>query len=138
MTGAATIANRYIALWNETDPGRRKAMLADLWSDAGTYLDPLMQGQGHDQIDALIAGVHGQFPDFRFALVGQPDGYGDQVRFSWQLGPQMRGRSDQGYRLRHARERPPHQGRWLSRPGADRRLRQCDVLHRQDPNPADC
>lgn len=88
MTDAATIANRYIALWNETDPGRRKAMLADLWSDAGTYLDPLMQGQGHDRIDALIAGVRGQFPDFRFALVGQPDGYGDQVRFSWQLGPE--------------------------------------------------
>jgi hypothetical protein len=88
MIDATSIATRYIALWNETDPGHRKALMADLWSEAGTYRDPLMQGDGHDQIDALIAGVHKQFPDFRFALVGQPDGYDDQVRFSWQLGPE--------------------------------------------------
>jgi hypothetical protein len=88
MTDAAPIATRYIALWNETDPDHRKALMADLWAEAGTYRDPLMQGEGHDQIDALIAGVQGQFPDFRFALVGQPDSYGDQVRFSWQLGPE--------------------------------------------------
>jgi hypothetical protein len=86
MIDAASIATRYIALWNETDPGRRKALMSDLWTEVGTYRDPLMQGDGHDQIDALIVGVHGQFPGFRFALVGQPDGYGDQVRFSWQLG----------------------------------------------------
>jgi hypothetical protein len=88
MTDAATIAARYIALWNETEPQRRKAQLTDLWSENGTYLDPLMQGQGHDQIDGLIAGVHGQFPGFRFALLGEPDSYGNQIRFSWQLGPE--------------------------------------------------
>ncbi|WP_134500982.1 nuclear transport factor 2 family protein [Microvirga pakistanensis] len=90
MSDSNTIAHRYIALWNETDQDRRKALLADLWSENGCYLDPLMQGQGHEQIDALIAGVHDQFPGFRFALVGKPDGYADQVRFSWQLGPEGR------------------------------------------------
>ena len=88
MTDATGIATCYIALWNENDPSRRRALLAGIWSEVGTYLDPLMQGQGHDQIDALIAGVHGEFPDFRFALVGQPDGYGDHIRFSWQFGPE--------------------------------------------------
>jgi hypothetical protein len=88
MSDANTIAHRYIALWNETDLDRRKALLVDLWSETGTYRDPLMQGEGRDQINALIAGVQGQFPGFRFALVGQPDGYCDQVRFSWQLGPE--------------------------------------------------
>jgi hypothetical protein len=88
MTDAAIIANRYIDLWNETDPQRRGNLMTDLWNETGTYLDPLMQGEGHDQIDALITGVHGQFPGFRFSLLGQPDGYGNQVRFSWQLGPE--------------------------------------------------
>jgi hypothetical protein len=88
MTDAASIATRYIALWNETNRDHRKALMADLWTEVGTYCDPLMQGEGHNQIDAMIAGVHGQFPGFRFALLGQPDGYGDQVRFSWQLGPE--------------------------------------------------
>ncbi|WP_230534486.1 nuclear transport factor 2 family protein [Microvirga roseola] len=91
MTDAAIIAHRYIELWNETDLQRRKTLLVELWNANGTYLDPLMQGQGHDQIEALISGVQSQFPGFRFALVGQPDGYGDQVRFSWQLGPEASG-----------------------------------------------
>jgi SnoaL-like domain len=88
MTDAATIAHRYIALWNETDPQRRRMLMAELWTETATYADPLMRGEGHDGIDALIAGVQGQFPGFRFALVGQPDGHGDHVRFSWELGPE--------------------------------------------------
>ena len=88
MTDAATIAHRYIALWNETDPQRRRILMAELWTETATYADPLMRGKGHGGIDALIAGVQGQFPGFRFAVVGQPDGHGDQVRFSWQLGPE--------------------------------------------------
>ena len=88
MLDTASIAHRYIDLWNEANPQRRRALITDLWHETGTYLDPLMQGQGHDQIDALIAGVHSQFPGFRFSLIGTPDGYGNQVRFSWQLGPE--------------------------------------------------
>jgi hypothetical protein len=88
MTDATSIANRYIALWNETNADRRQALLADLWTEDGTYVDPLMQGKGHNEIDALISAVQRRFPDFRFALIGQPEGYGDNVRFSWQLGPE--------------------------------------------------
>lgn len=88
MTDAATLASRYIDLWNETDPQRRRSLMAGLWTETGTYVDPLMQGRGHEQIDALIAAVHRQFPGFRFALAGRPDGYGSQLRFSWQLGPE--------------------------------------------------
>ncbi|EIM29903.1 nuclear transport factor 2 family protein [Microvirga lotononidis] len=88
MTDATSIANRYIALWNEINADRRGALLADLWTEDGTYIDPLMQGRGRSQIDALISAVHERFPGFHFALVGQADGYGDRVRFSWQLGPE--------------------------------------------------
>ncbi|HZH51898.1 MAG TPA: nuclear transport factor 2 family protein [Microvirga sp.] len=86
MLDTARIAHRYIDLWNETKPQRRRALMADLWTETGTYQDPLMQGQGYDQIDALIEGVHSRFPGFRFSLIGTADGYGNQVRFSWQLG----------------------------------------------------
>lgn len=88
MTDAASIADHYIALWNETNADRRRAMLADLWDEGGTYVDPLMQGSGHNQIDALISAVHQRFPGFRFTLIGKPDGHADHVRFSWQLGPE--------------------------------------------------
>ena len=87
MTDAAKIAAAYIAAWNETDPARRRALIGEGWTEDAAYVDPLMSGQGRDQIDEMIAGVQSRFPGFRFALVGQADGHGDHVRFSWSLGP---------------------------------------------------
>ena len=88
MTDATTIALRYIELWNERTPSRRREMLASDWAADARYVDPLMSGDGHDGVEALIAGVQQRFPDFRFALIGAPNGYGDQLRFSWGLGPE--------------------------------------------------
>jgi hypothetical protein len=82
-----TIAQRYIAAWNETDVGRRRALIAETWAEDATYVDPLMAGRGHAEVDALMGAVQQRFPGFRFALIGQPDGFGDKVRFSWGLGP---------------------------------------------------
>jgi hypothetical protein len=87
MTDAQKIARDYIDLWNETDPARRGALLAKQWSPAATYVDPLAKVAGPDEIGAYIGGVHQRFPDFRFALLGEPSGHGDHVRFSWTLGP---------------------------------------------------
>lgn len=82
------LATRYIALWNETDPERRLALLTQYWTEDSIYADPLMQAVGHDQIAALIAAVQARFPGFRFALDGGADGHGDHLRFSWTLGPE--------------------------------------------------
>ncbi|EPE98279.1 nuclear transport factor 2 family protein [Rhizobium grahamii] len=87
MTDANTLAQRYIAIWNETEVARRSALIAESWHEAGTYIDPVMRGVGHDQISALVEAVHARFPGFRFALLGTADGYGDNLRFSWGLGP---------------------------------------------------
>lgn len=32
--------------------------------------------------------MQSRFPGFRFALIGAADGYGDNLRFSWGLGPE--------------------------------------------------
>ena len=87
MTDTTTIARRYIALWNERTPSRRREILSTDWTADATYVDPLMNGTGHDGVDALIAGVQQKFPDFKFTLIGEPNGYGDHLRFSWGLGP---------------------------------------------------
>jgi len=86
-TDAHDLATRYLAAWNETDPARRRALLAALWTEDATYRDPLMEGAGPAGIAALIEGVQARFPGFRFSLAGQPDGYADRLRFSWTLGP---------------------------------------------------
>lgn len=87
MTDAAKIADAYIELWNTRDAARRRDLLAKGWTSDARYIDPLMQGEGYDGIDALIAGVQAKFPEFSFVLIGKPDGHGDHVRFSWGLGP---------------------------------------------------
>jgi hypothetical protein len=88
MTDLAKIAENYIRAWNQTDAARRKPLLAAAFTEDVAYRDPIMQGDGHDGVAALIDGVHQRFPGFRFALKGQPDGFADRIRFSWALGPE--------------------------------------------------
>jgi SnoaL-like domain len=86
MTDAARIAERYIDLWNETDEQSRRKLIASAWTEDAIYVDPMMTGQGHSEIDALIGAVHERFPGFSFALAGVVEGHNDRVRFSWTLG----------------------------------------------------
>ena len=85
---ARSIAARYIELWNEKTPNRRREILAANWTSDASYVDPLTRSDGHNGIDAMIAGVQQRFPEFTFTLIGQPNGHGEHVRFSWGLGPE--------------------------------------------------
>ena len=84
---ATTIAQRYIAVWNEPDAARRLLLLEEGWTADARYVDPLMQASGHEQIGMLVGAVHQRYPGFRFALLGRPDGHGEHLRFCWTLGP---------------------------------------------------
>jgi SnoaL-like domain len=87
MTDAQSIANRYIDLWNERDGAKRLEILKTNWASDASYTDPLASVSGAAEISTLIGGVQQRFPDFSFALIGKVDGFGDNVRFSWGLGP---------------------------------------------------
>src|SRR5262245_8679071 len=75
----------YIATWNETDPERRRALVADTFATDATYLDPVQAGDGHAGIDEMIAAAQQQFPGHRFELSAGPDDHNDRVRFAWDL-----------------------------------------------------
>ena len=97
MSIAATIAEQthgvdatidtYVASWNETDPARRRAAIAEAWSAAGRYRDPVMASEGHAGVDAMLAGVQAKFPGFMLKRISKVDHHNDAVRFSWSLGP---------------------------------------------------
>ncbi|HEX4369643.1 MAG TPA: nuclear transport factor 2 family protein [Rhodopila sp.] len=87
MIDAQTLAQRYIATWNEIEPAARRRLIDGLWTEDACYADPMMKADGQVGISALIGGVHSKFPGYRFALAGQPDGHGPYVRFSWTLAP---------------------------------------------------
>jgi hypothetical protein len=79
-----TVAN-YIAAWNEGDATRRRELVAQTWTEDGTYLDPLMAGAGTEQLTAMIGAAQAQFPGHRFELSAGPDAHNDVVRFTWNL-----------------------------------------------------
>ena len=88
MADSRDVVDRYIAMWNETDPDRRRELVAQTVTEDANYLDPLMAGEGIDGISEMIAGAQEQFPGHRFALVAGPDAHHDRVRFTWHLqGP---------------------------------------------------
>lgn len=81
------IIQKYIACWNETDPERRRALIAHVWAADASYTDPLADLRGRAQIDAGIAGAQKQFPGLVFSLAGPVDANHNQARFTWNLGP---------------------------------------------------
>jgi hypothetical protein len=80
------LIERYLACWNETDPAARPELITKTWAADASYIDPLVNAQGHDAIDAAIAATQSQFPGLVFALAGPVDTHHDVARFSWGLG----------------------------------------------------
>ncbi|MFI6802552.1 nuclear transport factor 2 family protein [Streptosporangium canum] len=86
MTHTEQLIHRYLALWNETDPAARRAAVDSVWTENGTYTDPLTVAEGRAAIDATVAAVQEQFPGFVFTLAGAIDAHHHLARFTWELG----------------------------------------------------
>jgi len=84
---ATALIDRYIAVWNETDTARRRALIAQTWTPDARYLDPLMAGAGREGIDAMVQAVQEAYPGNRFRRTSEVDLHHDRVRFGWTLGP---------------------------------------------------
>lgn len=88
MSDPTALADRYIAAWNETDAGRRQALVAAAWTEDAQYRDPKLAGDGQAGIHAMIGQVHATFPGHRFHRTGPVDAHGDRLRFAWALAPE--------------------------------------------------
>jgi hypothetical protein len=82
------LVDRYIAMWNETDAGRRRGLIAEIWVDGATYLDPVLSGEGRDGIDAMVKTLHEKYPDHRFKRTSDVNAHHDRAQFAWELGPE--------------------------------------------------
>ena len=85
MPDVTSVVDGYIAMWNETSPERRRAIIAETWTEDARYVDPIMEGEGPGGIDAMVAGAQQQFSGHRFELSAGPDAHHDRVRFAWRL-----------------------------------------------------
>jgi hypothetical protein len=101
------LTDRYAAVWNEPDAGRRRAAIRELWSaDAIHVLQPpremvqtaeglgfdrlVMQARGYDALELRVTRAHEEFVapgTFVFRSRGNAERLHDVVKFNWEMVP---------------------------------------------------
>jgi hypothetical protein len=105
MNTTTELASTYVALWNEADADRRRALVAALWALDGTHvlqppqevraiaaqpgiaLEAVLQAQGHAAIEARAVSVHDHWvatEGLTFRGRDDADRLGDMVKLHWE------------------------------------------------------
>lgn len=90
MTSAEELVSRYVAVWNEPDPGKRRQAIAALWTEDGVHFTPSLEARGHDAIEARITAAHERFvraEGYVFTAAHAGAGHHATVTFSWEMRP---------------------------------------------------
>lgn len=85
MTPISKVVGGYFAMWNETDPTRRREVIEATWSEDASYVDPMFAAEGPDALDEMVARVQEQFPGHRFQQTGAINAHNDRARWGWEL-----------------------------------------------------
>jgi hypothetical protein len=102
---AEALADRYLALWNEADPERRRRMIAELWTEDGTHilqppqemreiaarpgigLAASLEARGHAELEARVASAYEHWvgsEGLSFRRRDEVDRVADVVKFRWE------------------------------------------------------
>lgn len=100
------LADCYVALWNEPDPARRRALIAELWTEdavhilqppqelreiagrPGIGLTARLEAHGHAALEARATSAYEEFVaagEFRFRRRDDVERLADVVKFSWEM-----------------------------------------------------
>ncbi len=104
MNHPKELVDRYVAVWNEPDPGERRRLIAELWTEDGAQmlqppremreaaaslgLSPTLRARGHDELEARVTRAHEQFVapgEFFFRPRDNPARLDDVVKFGWEM-----------------------------------------------------
>jgi hypothetical protein len=102
---AAELADRYVSLWNEADPDRRRQLIAGLWAEDGEHIlqaadearkiaagpgvgaSALFEARGHAQLEARAASAYEHWiasEGWSFRRRDDADQVRDVVKFHWE------------------------------------------------------
>src|SRR5262249_24839761 len=88
MEKLTELIDRYIAMWNETDPERRHVLIARTWTGDARYVDPVLEAEGLAGIDAMVCGVQYRSPAHRSPPPGDPRPHHARVRSTGERAPE--------------------------------------------------
>jgi hypothetical protein len=105
MTDTQAFVEKYMALWNEPDAGRRRRMIAELWTEDGRHilqppeeiraiaarpglgLAAILEARGYAEIEARAASAYEHWvgsEGLSFRGRDDVDRLGDVVKFHWE------------------------------------------------------
>jgi hypothetical protein len=90
MSAAQELADRYVAVWNETDAAVRRKSIAELWTPKGQHYARTLEAQGYDELEKRVAGSHEknvQAGGYRFRAKRNAQALRDVVTFGWEMLP---------------------------------------------------
>jgi len=90
MDSPTELADRYVAVWNETDPERRRAGIAQLWIPEGEHFVRTLRAQGYEELERRVTGSHEKNvrdAGFRFRRAGAVQALHDSLMFHWEMVP---------------------------------------------------
>ena len=90
MTDIATFAGRYVNIWNEPDPQRRRQTIRDLWQENAHHLARTIEAVGHDGIETRVANAYEKWVKEKshvFRLRDGVDGHHGTVKLRWEMLP---------------------------------------------------
>jgi hypothetical protein len=94
MSNAKNIAERYIHIWNETDPDARRAQVRALWIEDGTHYVKSREVHGHADLEVRVATSNQTNvieKSYRFEIAAEVEQLRDMVKFNWRMVPQAGG-----------------------------------------------
>ncbi|MBV9633506.1 MAG: nuclear transport factor 2 family protein [Methylobacteriaceae bacterium] len=87
MNKTTELVDRYFAMWNETDAKRRRHLIASIWTESASYVDPAVEGKSQEGIDGMVKTIQERFPEHRFRRTSEVDCHHNRLRFRWELAP---------------------------------------------------
>jgi hypothetical protein len=88
MNDAQHLADRYVSVWNEADPDRRRQAIAEIWRPDGQHYVDVREARGYDALEQRIVGSYERnIRDGRHRFRSAPGALGlrDLVVVPWEM-----------------------------------------------------
>ena len=73
-------------VFGENDPARRRAAIAELYTEDCVFYEPKGVYRGRDEIDRVAGALRATHPDFRYQPIADPEELGNGGRVRWVSG----------------------------------------------------
>jgi len=85
MADVEATVERWFTVLNETDAAVRAALVEEVWTANGRWVDPPFEGEGREAINGMVDTIYEAYPNHRFRRAGGIDAHHDSLRIRWEL-----------------------------------------------------